>query len=124
VVENPFAAFLLCLDPLPVLADPPGRSSLDVAEDVRVAGDELVVDPRRDRCQVAGPPLLEQEREEVRLEEEIAELVLELRVVAGERCVGDLVGLFDCVWDDRARRLLAVPGTVAAQALGQLLECA
>jgi hypothetical protein len=89
---------------------------------MRVAGDELVVDPRRDRREVAGPPLLEQEREEVRLEEEIAELVLELRVVAGERCVGDLVGLFDGVRDDRARRLLAVPGTVAAQALGQLLK--
>jgi hypothetical protein len=87
-----------------------------------VAGDELVVDPRRDRGEVAGAPLLEQEREEVRLEEEIAELVLELGVVARERSVGDLVGLLDGMRDDRARRLLAVPGTVAAQPLGQPLK--
>jgi hypothetical protein len=84
--------------------------------------DELVVDAVGHGREVARATLLEQEREEVRLEEEIAELVLELRVVAGERCVGDLVGLFDGMRDDRARRLLAVPGTVAAQALGQLLK--
>jgi hypothetical protein len=79
-----------------------------------VAGYELVVDPRRDRREVARASLLEQECEKVRLEQEIAELVLELRVVTGERCVGDLVGLLDGVRDDRARRLLAVPRTVAA----------
>jgi hypothetical protein len=78
-----------------------------------VAGDELVVDPSRDGREIARAPLLEQKRQEIGLKEEIAELVLELRVVAVERRVGDLVRLFDRVRDDRPRRLLAVPGAVA-----------
>jgi hypothetical protein len=64
----------------------------------------------------------QEQGEEVALEEEIAELVLELRVVAGDRRVGDLVCLLDGVRDDRARRLLAVPRTVAPKTLGQLLQ--
>jgi hypothetical protein len=77
-----------------------------------MARDELVVDPFRDGREISGAPLLEQEREKVGLEEEIAELVLELRVVADERRVGDLIRLLDRVRDDRPRRLLAVPRAV------------
>ena len=40
-----------------------------------MTGDELVVDPSSDRGEVACTPLFQKEREEVRLEEEIAELV-------------------------------------------------
>jgi hypothetical protein len=56
------------------------------------------------------------------LEEEITDLVEELGVIACDRRVRDLVRLFHRVRNDRARGLLAVPRTVAAQALGQLLE--
>ena len=47
------------------------------------------------------PRSCEQQREEVDLEEQVAELVEQLRVVIGERRVGDLVGLLDRVRDDR-----------------------
>ena len=100
----------------------PGRLRLDVAEHVRVAADELLVDQPRRRLEVALAALLEQQREEVDLEEQVAELVEQLRVVVRERRVGDLVGLLDGVRDDRPRGLLAVPRAVAAQALGQLLQ--
>lgn len=89
---------------------------------MRVPADELLVDAARDGGQVSGPPLFEQEREEDRLEEEIAELVDELRVVGGDRRVRDLVRLLDGVRDDRGRRLRTIPRAVAPQPLGQLLE--
>ena len=79
-------------------------------------------DGARDAVEVAVSLLLEQEREEVDLEEQVAELVEELGRVVGERGVGDLVGLLDGVRDDRASRLLAIPGALGAQAPGQLLE--
>ena len=67
------------------------------------------------------PALLEQQREEVDLEEQIAELVEQLRVVERDGRVRDLVRLLDRVRDDRPRGLLAIPRTVAPQAAGQLL---
>jgi hypothetical protein len=76
----------------------------------------------RNRFEVAGPALLQKQREEVRLEEQVAALVVQLRVVASESGVRDLLSLFDRMRDDRARGLLAVPGTLAAEPLGQLLE--
>lgn len=89
---------------------------------MRVPADELLVDAARDGGQVSGPPLFEQEREEDRLEEEVAELVDELGVVGGDGRVRNLVRLLDGVRDDRGRRLRAIPRTVAPQPLGQLLE--
>ena len=80
------------------------------------------MDALRHLLKIACSALLEQEREEVDLEEEVAELVEQLLVVAGERRVGDLVGLLDGVRHDRARGLLAVPRTLATQPLCQLLE--
>ena len=57
-----------------------------------------------------------QQRQEVRLEQQVAQLVDELRPRrAGQRGVGDLVGLLDRVRHDRLGGLLAVPGTVAPQ---------
>jgi len=81
---------------------------------MRMADDELVANPPGDRGEVAVSVLLEQQREEVRLKEEVAELVFQLGRITGERGIRDLVRLFDRVWNDRARRLLAVPGAVAA----------
>src|SRR5207247_8723703 len=85
-----------------------------VAEDMGVATDELLVDPARHLLEARPAALLEQEGEEVDLEEEVAELVGELRVVARERRVRDLVCLLDGVRDDRPRGLRPVPGAVAA----------
>ena len=75
-----------------------------------------------DLREVAGAALLEQQRQEVDLEEHVAELVEQLRVVAGVGGVGELVGLLDGVRDDRALVLLAVPRALDAQAARQLVE--
>ncbi len=122
VVEDPLAALLLGLDALPVLPHAARRLRVHLAEDVRVPAHELLLDPARDRLQRAGAAFLEEQREEVGLEEQVAELVLELRVVQGEGRVSDLVGLLDGVRDDRPCRLLPIPGAVAPEALGQALE--
>jgi len=121
-VEDPLPAFLCRLQPLPVLAHAARRPSLHVAEHVRVTGDELRVHAAGDALEVTRPALGEQLRQEVRLEEQVAQLVEQLRVVAREGRVRDLVGLLDRVRHDRLRGLLAVPRAVAAQPLGQLLE--
>jgi hypothetical protein len=89
---------------------------------VRVAADELLADVLGHLGHVARAALLEQQREEVDLEEDVAELVAQLAVVAGVGGVGQLVGLLDRVGHDRALVLLAVPGALAPQAAGQLVE--
>lgn len=122
MVEDPIPLLLLRLDPLPVLADPDRSARLDLAEDMRVPADELLLDSARDRFERAGASLLQEQRQEVSLKEEVTELVLELGVVAGEGGVRDFVGLFDRVRDDRPRRLLPIPRAIAPEALGQLLE--
>ena len=66
--------------------------------------------------------LLEQQGEEVDLEEHVAELVEQLGVVAGVRCVGELVGLLDGVRDDRALVLLTVPRALLAEATRDLVQ--
>jgi hypothetical protein len=80
------------------------------------------MDPARHRGQVSATLLLEQQREEVGLEEQVSELVLELGRVVAERGIRDLVRLLDGVRNDRPRRLFAVPRAVAPEALGQLLQ--
>ena len=84
--------------------------------------DELFVDRPGDRLEIAVALLLQEQREEVDLVEQVAELVEQLRVVLGQRRVGDLVGLLDGVRDDRLRRLLAVPGTVATEAASERIQ--
>ena len=67
------------------------------------------------------PGLLAEQRQERRLEEQVAELVEQLRREAGlAHGVGDLVRLLDGVRDDRGRRLRAIPRALAAQQRGQL----
>ena len=89
---------------------------------MRVAADELLVDVVGHLREVAGAALLEQQREEVDLEQDVAELVEELGVVARVGRVGELVGLLDRVRDDRALVLLAVPGALPAQPPRQRVE--
>src|SRR5439155_15883634 len=122
VVEHTLSPFLLPLDAVPVLLYPPGCLCFYVTEHVRVPANELVVNQRRGRREVALASLLEQQREEVDLEEEVAELVEKLLVVARERGICDLVRLLDGMRNDRALRLLAVPRTLTAQTLGQALQ--
>ena len=122
VVEDALALLLLALQLLPAALDCRRGGEIGLTEHVRMPADELLVDAARDGGQVSGPPLLEQEREEDRLEEEVAELVDELGIVGGDRRIRDLVRLLDGVRDDRGRRLRAIPRTVAPQPLGQLLK--
>jgi hypothetical protein len=51
VVEDALPLLLLRLDPLPVRSHPPGCVRVHVAEYVRVAPDELLVDPAGDRLE-------------------------------------------------------------------------
>ncbi len=123
VVEHALAALLRRLDPLPVL--PNARRRVRASTSPNTCGwrrTSFSWTRSRDLLEIPRSALLEQEREEVDLEEEVAELVEQLLVVPGERRVGDLVGLLDGVRHDRARGLLAVPRALATQPLGQLLE--
>jgi len=87
-----------------------------------MAADQLLADVLGDVGHRARPPLLEQQREEVDLEEHVAELVAQLGVVAAMGGVGQLVGLLDGVRDDRPLVLLAVPRAFPPQAARQLVE--
>ena len=106
----------------PRLAHRASASGLGVAEDVRMPRDELGGHAPSCRLEVAASVFLEKSERKYALVEEVADLVEQLRVVAGERRIRDLVGLFDRVRDDRARRLLTVPRALAAEALGQRLQ--
>jgi hypothetical protein len=79
-----------------------------------MAADELGVHCPSHLLEVAVALLLQQQGEKVDLEEQVTELVEQLGRRSGRGRVGDLVGLLDRVRDDRPRRLLAVPGAVAA----------
>ena len=109
------ATGLALLDLVPVAADLVRRLGLDVAEHVGVAADQLVGDVAGDLREIAGAALLEQQRQEVDLEQHVAELVDHLRVVTAPGGVGELVGLLDRVRHDRALVLLAVPRAFHAQ---------
>src|SRR5689334_3597178 len=99
-----------------------GVLRLFIAEDMRMTRDELRVDGARGRLQIAGTALLQEQGEEIRLVEQVADLVEQLRIVARERRVRDLVRFLDRERHDRARRLLSIPGALAAEALGQRLQ--
>ena len=94
-------------------------SAVVLAEDVRVAAHQLLArSPRATAARSPCAALLEQQRQEVDLEQHVAELVEQLRVVTGVRGVGELVGLLDGVRDDAALVLLAVPRDSRAAAGG------
>src|SRR5215218_9064581 len=119
VLRSP--ALLLALDPVPVSEHLAGRFRLRLAEHVRVAADQLLRHGLGDVRQVAGAPLLQQQREEVHLEQHVAQLVQQLGVVAARRRVRELVGLLDRVRDDRALVLLPVPRAFAPQTARDLV---
>jgi hypothetical protein len=87
-----------------------------------MATDQLLTAVLGHGAEVAGAALLEQERQEVDLEEHVAELVEHLGVVARVGGVRELVRLLDRVRDDRALVLLTVPGAVAPQAARYLVK--
>src|SRR5262249_16937566 len=109
-------------DRLPPLPYALRRPRLGVAEDVRMPPDELGVHRACDGLEIALALLLEQQRQEVHLEEQIAELVEELSRLLGRCRVGDLVRLVGRVRDDRPRGLLSVPRAIASEPARQLLE--
>src|SRR5205807_8729684 len=115
-------ALLLALHALPARPDRGGVADLFAAEHMGMPADELLVDRIGDGLEVPDSLLLQEQREEVDLVEQVAELVEELGVVVGERSVGDLVRLLDRVRDDRLRRLLPVPRAVAAEAASERVE--
>ena len=122
VVKDPRPVFLLALQLLPAPLDRSGGFDRGIGEDVGMAPYELRLDLPRGRGQVSLARLLEQERQEEHLEQEIAQLVEQLHGLPCQRGVGHLVGLLDGVGHDRARGLRPVPRALAAQALGQSLE--
>ena len=71
--------------------------------------------PVADLREVACAPLLEQQRQEMDLEEHVAELIEQAAIVAAVGRVGEFVGLLERVRDDRALILLPVPGTLDTQ---------
>ena len=80
VVEDAFAPLLLALDLVPLPAHGAGSVSASTfAEDVRVAPDELFMDVRERPARDPLALLRQEQGQEVDLEEEIAELVEELR---------------------------------------------
>src|SRR5262249_7972222 len=66
--------------------------------------------------------LRKEQGQEKGLEEQVAELVQELRRVARECGIRHLVGLLDRVRHDRPRRLDAIPRAIAAEPLRECLE--
>jgi hypothetical protein len=120
------ALALRALDPLPLILDLVGglqRGALAFREEhVRVAADQLLAVGIGDRGEVTGAALLEKQGQEHDLEQEVAELIDELGVVALTCRLGDLVRLLDRVRDDRALVLLAVPRALLAKAVGDIVE--
>ena len=86
-----------------------GRVGLHVAEDVRVARDELLDDARDDVVDRELPFLAKQLGLEHDLEEKVAELLAERLAIARVDRVDDLARLFEHVFAQRLERLLAVP---------------
>ena len=105
----PRSPFSLRLDLLPVPEDLVGVLRVHVAEDVRVAMNELLDDAGDDvvdgeRALLAAELGLEHD-----LEEQVAELLADRLAVAGVDGVDDLAGLLEGVFPERFERLLAVP---------------
>ena len=75
-----------------------------------------------DLAEVAGAALLQEQREEVHLEEDVSELVQELGVIVPLRGVRELIGLLDRVRHDRSLVLLAVPRAFLAEPASDRVE--
>jgi hypothetical protein len=84
-----------------------------VAEDMRVAAHHLIGDAAGDVLESEGLLLLRHARVVDHLQQQVAELFLEVRHVAPGDGVGDLVSLLDGVRRDGVEALLQVPGATA-----------
>ena len=111
-----------CLDRVPVAQYLACIRNLRIAENVRVATDQLLAAVLGDLSKIARAALLKQQREKNHLEEHVSQLVEQLSVVALVHGVGKLIDLLDRVWHDRALVLLAIPRALAAQQVRQLIE--
>ena len=89
---------------------------------MRVAADQFLAAVIGDLAKIADAALLKQQREKIDLEEHVAELIDERRVIARVGGVGQLVGLLDGMRNDCSRGLFAVPGAFDPQLAGQLVE--
>ena len=78
-----------------------------------MAADHLVGDPRGHLVEVEEPRFFRHLRVVDHLEQEIAQLVLELVEIAARDRIGDLVGLLDGIGRDGREILLEVPGAAA-----------
>ena len=109
-----FLRLLFGLDALPETSHGAGVARFLVAEHVRVAADHLRRDRLDDVAEGERAGLLGHARVIDDLQQEIAELVLEVGEIAARDRVGDLVGLLDRVGRDRRERLLEVPRAAGA----------
>src|SRR5205823_5177530 len=122
VVKDSCATFQVALAALPRHPDCARCFERITPENVWVSPDQLLVHAPCNLLQAQLALLRQEKGKEVHLEEEITELVGELRVVARNRSVRDLVGLLDGVRNDCSFRLFPIPGAVATESLGQRLE--
>ena len=117
------AAGLGALDRVPVAQHLARVLDLDLAEDVRVAADQLLAAVLGDRRRASRAPRSSSSSErkwtwKSTSPSSSSSLASSPRVRGG----GQLVGLLDRVRDDRALVLLAVPRALDAQAAGELVE--
>jgi len=98
---------------LPGLALRRGRGNLGVPEDMRVAAQHLVGDRRGNIIEGEELGFLGHPGMKDDLEQQVAELVLQRRLVPARNRIGDLVGFFDRVGCNRREILHAIPGTAA-----------
>src|SRR6185436_7626143 len=93
-----------------------GVVGLDVAEDVRVAAHQLLVDGRHRVIDVERSLFARDLGDEDGLQQEVAELLAEVEAVVAVDGVDDLVRLLDDERLQRRQRLLAVPRTAVRPA--------
>ena len=122
MLERPFSAFLICSQ---LTSTCSALVGLDVPEHVRMAVHELVVDHARDVGE-REPTLLGGEGGvEEHLEEQVAELLLEVtdglgRSVEAVDRFEHLVGLLEQMAGERAMGLLPIPRALTAQGAHEL----
>ena len=103
------SAFSACLDLAPERLDACRREVARVAEHVRMAADQLGRDALDDVAEIERAGLLGHPGVEHDLEQQVAELVLEVEKIAARDRVGDLIGFLDRVGRDGREILLEVP---------------
>ena len=115
-LDHRAAGLLGLLDALPVRHHLVGVGRGGVAEDVRVPPDELFVDGAHDVPDGELAGLLGDPRLEDHLQQQVAEFLADLALVALLDRADDLVGLLDDVGLERLGGLLAVPRAAVGRA--------